>query len=962
MSDVCQKTVLFLRILMGCGACLFACGAEGGWFQATFEDYAPGEALSSHGVSGGAWQMGTPGLVATNVFDGVRNGIAIQTPRGAEWTFKPVEPAGEELEQVDFSICVEHLADAELKDFDGAAGLNPTWLKNGAAGYLGFTARGWIELTGAGVEPEAGVWLDGRIELRTVEAVRLVSYLVKKGETWVRLADAAGTTWFETKTPKNKAGVSALSFTGSGRFSDFTGNETADEPWRLFRWTGGAAGDWNVAENWSVGGAPTQTAPGVIGDLASVPGTVAVTRGKESGTATDLLVTFTEAGAQVAGGTATGSVDLDVSRPRAGKALAAKVVPLFGRTGTFDYAWRRAGTDRKYADRPFATTASFTPTAEDYEHWFAFTARDGEGREVAREFFFSRLPVLYLTTDDGGAPTAQKETHAGRLFVQGNDAWKSPYEGAMTIKTRGNTTLNYPKKPWKIKLDKKTKMFDIPKSKHWVLLANYNDQSMLRNRLAADFANDIGSLGMKSTWVECVLNGTWQGLYHFCEQIRIAGDRVNIHDWEDDAEEIAQAFARANGLTAAQADELEEQLCQDFTWVTSDSFSYYDASNRVLRAGRPSELFAGYTQDISGGYLFEFSEEYDERAKFKTASGVLSVRTMLNAPAYLDTNAAMFNYCQDYLQNYWDACTSYDGYSKEGRPIAAYCDYDSMVDYWLVMELVGNRDAVRKSRYAYKDQGGKLVWGPVWDFDWGMGSMRVDASGEGWKCQETRGTTTQPNSIFKEWTDHPEFCTRLWTRYWQVRDRFAAMLGDDGFIAQYTNYLAAAGHANSAKWDADYHLGAASFEADVARLVTFLTTRLAWLDAQFKDVPTLMASVQQETCTHYYTVDARRLPIAFEGRTGDRTIYRGRPLRTTFTPGGSSVATVSVFVNGERVITRQAKVGGVFDATLPSDVFTAPLGEPNCVSFVAYNTAGEVIARNYALVTQTSPGTVFILR
>ncbi len=659
---------------------------------------------------------------------------------------------------------------------------------------------------------------------------------------------------------------------------------------------------------------------------------------------------------------AAGWVDLDVTRPRIGSPLQAQAAASEEPAPAFTCTWRRAGTDKRYAAEPVATTDSYTPTTDDLEHWIKFTATRADGETFEKEFFFSRLPVFYLTTDDGAAPSTAKEPHTGHLFAQGNEQWKSPYDGAMTIKTRGNTTLNYPKKPWKLKLDKKTKMFGIPKSKHWVLLANYNDQSMLRNRLAADFANDIGSLGMKSTWVECVLNGQWQGLYHFCEQIRIDEKRVDIHDWEDDAEGIAQAFARLHGLTADQADELEDQLCQDFTWVTRDSFSYHDASNQVTRAGKPSELYADYTQDISGGYLFEFSEEYDERAKFKTKSGVLSVRTMFNMPEFVDTNALMFNYCTNYLQHYWDACTSYDGYSKEDRPIAAYCDYASMVNYWLVMEMVGNRDAVRKSRYAYKDQGGKLVWGPVWDFDWGMGSMRVDASGEGWKCQETRGTTTQPNSVFKEWTDHPEFCTRLQTRYWQVRDRFAAMLGDRGLIAQYTNYLAEAGHANSAKWDPDYHLGSASFEADVDRLVTFLTTRLAWLDTQFKDVPTLLASVQQDTCTHYYTVDARRLPLAFEGRTGNRTIYQGKSLRTTFQPGGTSMVNVSIYVNGERIVTRLPRKNNLIDATIPAEAFTAPLGEPNCVSFVGYNSSGSVVARNYALVTVVSPGTVLMLR
>lgn len=97
--------------------------------------------------------------------------------------------------------------------------------------------------------------------------------------------------------------------------------------------------------------------------------------------------------------------------------------------------------------------------------------------------------------------------------------------------------------------------------------------------------------------------------------------------------------------------------------MTTDTFSYLDKTNNVTLTGQPSVLLKKFTNDISGGYLFEFSEEYDEVSKFTTSSGVLGVRTMMKSPEYLYTNTDMFNYCQDYLQKYWDACTSWDGYN-----------------------------------------------------------------------------------------------------------------------------------------------------------------------------------------------------------------------------------------------------------------------------------------------------------
>ena len=377
-------------------------------------------------------------------------------------------------------------------------------------------------------------------------------------------------------------------------------------------------------------------------------------------------------------------------------------------------------------------------------------------------------------------------------------------------------------------------------------------------------------------------------------------------------------------------------------------------------AGRPSDFLGeGFADDLTGGYLFEFSNEYDETSKFTTSSGSLAVKTMLKNPEYLRTNTEMFGYCQSFFKNYWDACTSQDGYSSEGKRISEYCDFDSMVHYWLAMELFGNNDAVYKSRYAYKDRGGKLVFGPVWDFDWGVASPRVTTVATEWKCQD-RGVAQQ--AFFKEWSDNPEFCTRLFVRYWQVRDRFKACFEQGGLMDQYTNYLSEACHANSAKWNVDYNLGAGNFEADVARLRKYLEQRLVWLDAQFASVPALMASLKISTATHPYTPDAAALPIAFEGLNSNGTVYSGRTLRARFASGNASVATISCYVNGLRVAERVPVAGGEFGAVIPADAFTAAEGEPNCVSFVAYDASGAVVARNYALVAKVSPATLFLIR
>ena len=49
--------------------------------------------------------------------------------------------------------------------------------------------------------------------------------------------------------------------------------------------------------------------------------------------------------------------------------------------------------------------------------------------------------------------------------------------GGAKIKGRGNSTWNYPKKPYALKLDKDASLLGMPAGKRWDLLANYIDRT-----------------------------------------------------------------------------------------------------------------------------------------------------------------------------------------------------------------------------------------------------------------------------------------------------------------------------------------------------------------------------------------------------------------------------------------------------------------------------------------------------
>ena len=510
-----------------------------------------------------------------------------------------------------------------------------------------------------------------------------------------------------------------------------------------------------------------------------------------------------------------------------------------------------------------------------------------------------------MTTDDGQTPTASKEKHEGTLFVQGNDSFKMQYDGAMTVNVRGNSSKNYPKKPYKIKLAEKAKMFDLgeKKNKHWVLLANYNDLSQTRNKLPYDFAREIGGLGMRSTWVDCVLNGKLLGTYQFCEHIRIASDRINIYDWEDAAEDYG---------------------------ATETDFSAIDAA---LDA-EPGSI------DITGGYIFEFSTEADEVTCFDVAAGSLTMHTMANRPEYLNTSAKMLAWSKNYLQNYFSAITSWDGCTADGRHWSELCDVDSMVDFFLVNELFDNGDMGQKSRYAYIDRGGRLTWGPVWDYDWGSYSRTVPNT-----CERWRSAGGGEANMNREWTSDPWFCLRVWERYREVRGRYAATYADGGTFDRAIAAVRRSAEVDERLWAPrkDTTNVTRTFDGDVAILKDFHAKRLAWMDRQFADVATLMASLKNAYQTHPYVPDAFEIaPRIEEGRS-------------VFTVAVRRAYRVKAILNGRVLGTFDVK-GREVRGRFAADALVVGNNRRNCLSLVAYDRIGRVVARNYALFNHVPNG------
>ena len=107
------------------------------------------------------------------------------------------------------------------------------------------------------------------------------------------------------------------------------------------------------------------------------------------------------------------------------------------------------------------------------------------------------------------------------MFINDN---KIEANGKANRKFRGNGSLEFPKKSYKlIFLEEKKKFLDFPsKSEDWVIISNFADKTLIRNLLTYELSK---LFEMKYTIrckpIDIICNGQYQGNYIYLSKILI---------------------------------------------------------------------------------------------------------------------------------------------------------------------------------------------------------------------------------------------------------------------------------------------------------------------------------------------------------------------------------------------------------------------------------------------------------
>ncbi len=331
-------------------------------------------------------------------------------------------------------------------------------------------------------------------------------------------------------------------------------------------------------------------------------------------------------------------------------ALPIYIITENGKIGAFDYGDVNCTRGFRYVR--FVSTGDSRCNVAELE----FYGHPGEGDD-SHLMQVTNLPTVIVNTVDAQEPYDKEHDIKGNIIIINENCIDTEASG--TIRERGNASRQFPKKPWRIKFDKKQNVLDAPaKAKKWTLINNYGDKTLMRNIVAFEISRRLDMKYVPYCQpVDVILNGEYKGCYQLCDQMEVNSGRVNITEMET-------------------------------TDIEGDA--------------------------LTGGYFMEIDGYADQEPANEWFATPHQTPVTIKSPDDGGT-PEQYNYIKNYFQEMEELV-----YSRNFDPVAGYrsmFDADSFLRFFMVQELSGNPDGFW-STYMYKDRLDPIIYtGPVWDFD-----------------------------------------------------------------------------------------------------------------------------------------------------------------------------------------------------------------------------------------------------
>lgn len=417
--------------------------------------------------------------------------------------------------------------------------------------------------------------------------------------------------------------------------------------------------------------------------------------------------------------------------------------------------------------------------------------------------FSSNLPVVVVDNFGRGRFPSSSSLDAFLTMFEPGEGGRTQWDNEPTLTTRsalkirGSSTAGREKASYTVELrdefgeDKDVEVLGFSEESDWILYGAYNfDRALMRNAFIYDLSNQVGRYATRSRFVELfVVDDSnplsmqhYAGVYSWMEKIKRGNDRVDVE-----------------GLDPSDVE------------VPAVTGGY------MLKIDRPDPGDSGFSVGSNSRYAqsLRYVDPKEEEIE-------------------LPERDPQEQYIRGFMNDFVQSLAGND-FADPETGFRQFIDVDGWIDHHLLNVLAKNVDALRLSTYMYKPRNGRLVMGPIWDFDRAMDSYDGrDDNPETWNGTGD-GTRYFEYIWWERLFEDPEFWQQYRDRWFELRkgpfseENIHAII--DGMAAE----LVEAQERNFQRWNLSLRSG--TWEAEVDHLKDWLSRRLVWIDSQFPSPP-----------------------------------------------------------------------------------------------------------------------------
>jgi len=367
--------------------------------------------------------------------------------------------------------------------------------------------------------------------------------------------------------------------------------------------------------------------------------------------------------------------------------------------------------------------------------------------------------------------------------------------------------------------------FDFPEEEDFILLGHIVnlenkyvfDPTLIYNLFGYNLFSKMGHYASRTKIVELEINGEYKGVYIFLEKLKRNKNRIDIKKLEatdTDSTAISGGYILKIDKTAGGDLNIDQPL------------EYFE-NNWADDARYTADISFRSEYDIYGNPIeFEaFGEPYHSRQYLETYF-------LYEYPRADRITEAQKSYIQNFMYEFETALLS-DDFSGDSRIYTNYIDLESFVDFFIINEICRNIDGYRLSTYMYKDRGGKLKMGPVWDLNIGYftaGRVPMDDWVINYNNHVSKDAWMMP-FWWPRLMEDPLFRDLLKSRWNEMRSTVLSMAEMQWMVDMAAASLRNSGAVdrNFKRWDKGIGI---DWESSIQSLKSYLEDRVQWMDGE----------------------------------------------------------------------------------------------------------------------------------